>query len=125
MTTKKKHSWKDVLLELSGPSGLAGVALLNASRPVLRKAMQQLKDRNDENYKKLEGWCFQTHGFKLDNYDARAPKDGETRSYKAQGNENETPFLKIPLDVLGIKKGEYGNVRFSTTEGITVLPKGS
>lgn len=110
---KKKVSWKDVVVELKSPGGLANVAKLEASRAVLREAMRQLEVRG-EDFSDLEGWCRSTYGFGLHNRGSRLPEIGEERTYKAQGYPTgESAYGKVPLDILGVVKGGRFKARFA------------
>lgn len=41
------------------------------------------------------------------------PVDGDEREYKAQQVKNGAPFLRLPLDVINVKKGQIARVRFT------------
>jgi len=41
------------------------------------------------------------------------PTAGEERDYKAQQVKTGAPFLRLPLDLLGIKKGQVATVSFN------------
>lgn len=45
---------------------------------------------------------------------------GETRSYKAQKLKDGSPFLRLPLDFLGTKKGELVYVTFKSDTTLIV-----
>lgn len=50
-----------------------------------------------------------------------APKAGDERDYKAQKIGTNEPFLRLPLSVLGVKKGEAVTVLFQ--EGVLKVTK--
>ena len=50
------------------------------------------------------------------------PKAGDERDYKAQKLGDNEPFLRLPLSVLGVKKGQLVTVRFQA-DRLTVVKK--
>jgi len=121
MAKKKKPSWKDVIVELKSPGGLANVAELGASRPVLREAMRQLETRG-EDFSDLEDWCKRTHGFGLHNRGKRVPVAGDERVYKVQGYPDGAPYAKTPLNTLGLEKGAQVKVTFGDDQIVLSRP---
>lgn len=116
MATRKKKrtlvSYKDVQLAYL----LDGVAAVekqwkkgNVSKATIRRAVKKLQEAN-EDVAELERWVAENIG--PIGRGRSAPQPGETRSYKAQQIANGGPFLRLPLDSLGIGKGKIVRVQF-------------
>jgi hypothetical protein len=119
MSEIKRASWKDVTFAYTVEEGLSSVQALNASPAVLRTAMQKL-DENNVPFKDLEAWCRE-QGIHYRRR-SRAPQAGETRKYSSQQiKEGHAPFLKIPLNVLGIEKSKVTTEVEFTSEKITIF----
>lgn len=79
------------------------------SRSTLRKALQELQKSGRE-ARDLEQWVIAHIG--APGRGRSAPSAGEVRTYKAQQVKSGGPFLRLPLDVLGVRKGSVVRVRF-------------
>lgn len=117
MATKKKEkrtlvSYKDIQIAYL-MEGLDGVQQVwtdgNASKATIRRAVKLLQETSS-NTAELERWVADNIG--AIGRGRTAPKPGETRSYKAQQIKNGGPFLRLPLDSLGVIKGKVVRVRF-------------
>jgi hypothetical protein len=91
----------------------------NASKTTVRRALRQLKN-SGQSVEKLEDWVIQQFG--SSGRGRTSPNAGETRMYKAQKVNNSGSFLRLPLDVLGVDKGQKLRVRFES-DMITVSKK--
>jgi hypothetical protein len=119
MTETKRASWKDVTFAYTVGGGLSAVKQLDASPAVLRTAMKKL-DENNATFDDLEAWCSE-QGIRYKRK-SRAPVDGETRRYSSQQiKPGHAPFLKIPLNVLGIEEAKVVTEVKFTSEAITVF----
>lgn len=116
MATRKEKgplvSYKDVQITYltQGVDGVAGIWKSgNASKPTIRRAVKRLQESGQDTAD-LERWVAENIG--AVGRGRSAPKPGETRSYKAQQIKTGGPFLRLPLDSLGITKGKVVRVRF-------------
>jgi hypothetical protein len=116
MATRKKKrtlvSYKDVQLAYL----LDGVQAVdkqwrsgNVSKSTVRRAVKRLQEANEE-VAALERWVVENVG--PIGRGRSAPQAGETRSYKAQQIGDGGPFLRLPLDSLGVKKTDFVRVHF-------------
>jgi hypothetical protein len=80
-----------------------------ASKATIRRALREL-EASGRNVEPLERWVTEHLGGS--GRGRSAPSPGETRSYKAQQVKTGGPFLRLPLDVLGVKKAGVIRVRF-------------
>jgi len=105
-------SYKDIQLAFL-LEGIKAVERLwatgNVSKATLRRALKKLHDAG-ENVADLERWVADSIG--PVGRGRAAPQKGETRSYKAQQIKDGGPFLRLPLDSLGIQKGRVLRVTF-------------
>lgn len=90
-----------------------------ASKTTLRKALKKLQE-SGQDVKSLEEWVIEQFGASVRG--RSSPMSGETRTYRAQQVTGSGPFLRLPLEVLDIKKGELVRVRFGEND-ITVTRK--
>ncbi len=109
----KRLSYKDVQIAYLADGVSAVEKLLKdgrTSRAAVRKALEALR---------LQGAAAAT----LDDFvksqlgstgrrGRSAPLVGSDRTYRAQKLETGSPFVRLPLDALGIKKGGLVTVRF-------------
>lgn len=120
MTTekKKKTTYKDVEIEFYC-NGLAGVRLLalneDLSRSILVNASESLAARGQD-VVGLDNLITELHGEAGSGKGRTPPKNGDVRTYKAQQVKDGGPFGRIPLETLGVGKGESCNVAFCATE---------
>lgn len=116
MTANKKRtliSFKDVQLAYL----LEGVDAVerqwqtgNVSKTTLRRAVKKLQESN-EDVGELERWVAEHIG--PIGRGRSSPMPGETRSYKVQQlNKGGGPFLRLPLDSLGVKREGIVRVHF-------------
>lgn len=100
----KGNTYKDVALAFLC-DGMVGVERMNARRNVVAKAIEYLK----------------LQGRNTDALEAIAPRQrrgreevkvGTERVYLAQQIGDKAPFLRVPLNTLGAKKGGKLKVRF-------------
>ena len=109
---RKLVSYKDIQIAFL-MNGVDGVKQIwdsgNASKATVRRAVKLLQGTSSDTTE-LERWLADTVG--AVGRGRTAPKAGETRSYKAQQIKNGSPFLRLPLDSLGIEKGATVRVRF-------------
>lgn len=106
-------SYKDVQLAYL----LDGVAAVerqwcagHVSKATIRRAVKKLQDSN-EDVAELERWVAANIG--PIGRGRAAPQPGETRSYKVQQLQNGGgPFLRLPIDSLGVKKEDVVRVQF-------------
>ena len=126
MATKKKKrtlvSYKDVQLEYL-LHGVPAVEKLwkagNVSKSTVRRAVKKLQESN-EDVGKLERWVAENIG--PIGRGRSAPQPGETRTYKAQQLAGGGgPFLRLPLDSLGVARGAV--VRAEFTEDKIIVSK--
>ena len=112
--TKRRQSvsFKDVQIAYL-MDGISAVDSLlaegRASRTTVRRALTTLKSAGRE-VKELEDWVIRHIG--APGRGRSAPIVGECRAYKAQQVKNGGPFLRLPLDVLGVQKGSVVTVTF-------------
>jgi hypothetical protein len=116
MATRKKKrtlvSYKDVQLAylLEGVDAVARQWRTgNVSKSTVRRAVKKLQEANEE-VAKLERWVVENVG--PIGRGRSAPQAGETRSYKAQQIGDGGPFLRLPLDSLGVRKTDFVRVHF-------------
>ena len=118
---KNHASFKDVQIQFL-MDGLDGVQDLyedgKASKATVRRALRELK-ASGRDTGRLERWVVERFG--STGRGRAAPIIGETRSYKAQQINTGGPFLRLPLDVLGIEKGS--SVRVTFKEGQITVSK--
>jgi len=84
-----------------------------ASKTTVRRALRELKTAGRD-VRELENWVIDHFG--STGRGRAAPSMGETRSYKAQQVRTGGPFLRLPLDVLGVDKGNAIRVRFDNNQ---------
>ena len=108
---KKLHSFKDVQIAylMHGPEGLEDLLKDGCSKTTLRRAYKEFVKAGRE-VGDFEQWLIQTIG--SPGRGRSTPKVGETRSYKAQQIKQGSPFLRLPLNSLGIRKGKVVRVKF-------------
>lgn len=117
MASKKKErrqavSFKDVQIAYL-MNGVSAIEQLynsgRASKATVRRALRELA-QSGRNVEALEQFVSDQLGGA--GRGRAAPSPGESRTYKAQQVKNGGPFLRLPLDVLGVKKGGSVRVRF-------------
>lgn len=105
-------SFKDVQLAYL-MNGISAVQELvdskTASKATVRRALKKLQETGRD-VSSLERWVAEHVG--PIGRGRAAPGPGEIRSYKAQQISNSGPFLRLPLDPLGAKKGSTIRVHF-------------
>lgn len=110
---KSNHaSFKDVQIQflMDGVNGVEGLYERGmASKATVRRALRELK-ASGRDTSGLERWVVERFG--STGRGRAAPIVGETRTYKAQQINTGGPFLRLPLDVLGIEKGSTVRVTF-------------
>lgn len=110
---KNNHaSFKDVQIQflMDGVNGVEGLYERGmASKATVRRALRELK-ASGRDTSGLERWVVERFG--STGRGRAAPIVGETRTYKAQQINTGGPFLRLPLDVLGIEKGSTVRVTF-------------
>ena len=119
MAAKKREkrstvSFKDVQIAylMNGVSAIEGLMKGGrVSKPTVRRALQQL-EASGRNVEPLERWVTENLGGS--GRGRSPPTSGDTRSYKAQQVKTGGPFLRLPLDVLGVKKAGEIRVRFES-----------
>ena len=117
MAAKKRErrsavSFKDVQIAylMNGVSAIEGLIKGGrASKATVRRALREL-GTSGRNVEPLERWVSDNLGGS--GRGRSAPSPGETRAYKAQQVKTGGPFLRLPLDVLGVKKAGTIRVRF-------------
>jgi hypothetical protein len=123
-TRRNTVSFKDVQISYL-MDGVRGVQRLvtdgQASKSTVRRALVDLK-AGGRDVKELEAWVANHIG--APGRGRSAPVIGETRAYKAQQVKTGGPFLRLPLDVLGVEKGGVVRVRFDDDQ-IVVERSGS
>jgi len=78
---------------------------------VVRRAAEELRKSHPEKSDIFLAWV-EKHFPDSTIRGKEPPRTGETRDYKAQQVKGGTPFLRLNLSVLGIKKGEGVRVEF-------------
>ena len=86
----------------------------NVSKSVHRQAIKVLKDKN-KNPADYEEWYKKTYPFSPST-GRTPPIDGEVRLYSAQQAKKAGPFLRLPLDLLGVEKQSKIKVTFDKNE---------
>lgn len=93
--------------------GITGVERLLAGRKsaaaVLRRALRDLKEQGRA-VDALEAYIADKYG--SSGRGRSVPTPGEERRYKAQQIKQGGAFLRLPLNVLGVGKGQNVRVRF-------------
>ncbi len=102
--------------------GVSAVAALGASQKVVRAALRGLVAKGSA-AESLEQWCREQFGVGAERgaRGVQPPVAGETRTYKAQqlsrtNGGAQNVFLRLPLDILGSKKGSKLRVRFEVDQ---------
>lgn len=105
--------------------GVDGVSRLHKatgfSRSVAESAVEDLVNAGkSEEAGILAGWTDDAFGPKGDGTRGRKPATyGETRTYLVQQVDGSSPFIRLPVDLLGAAKGGTVKVKFDR-DGITV-----
>jgi len=81
----------------------------NVSKATLRRTLKSLSDSGKDTAD-LERWYAENFGTL--GRGRGAPTAGESRQYKVQQIRRSGPFLRLPLDSLGVKKGDTVRVKF-------------
>lgn len=84
-----------------------------ASKSTIRRALRDLQS-SGKDVDAFERWVIENVGAL--GRGRSAPSSGEVRTYKAQQVKAGGPFLRLPLDVLGIQKGGVIRVRFDADQ---------
>ena len=87
----------------------------------LRRAALDLKESYPERSDLLTAFVDKVQPVQPAVRGRTAPKAGDERDYKAQKIGTNEPFLRLPLSVLGVKKGEAVTVLFQ--EGVLKVTK--
>lgn len=105
-------SFKDVQLAYL-MEGVAAVEAMvkskRASPSTIRRALKKLQEAGSD-VVALERWVA-THIGPIGR-SRNAPNAGDVRSYKVQQVKGSGPFLRLPLDCLGVEKGSVIWVQF-------------
>jgi hypothetical protein len=111
---KKGTTYKDVIIMFLA-EGLSLVEKNVESGKVtvsaVRKAAAELKDTFPERADLLSAFADKVQPVSTGR-GRSPPKPGDDRDYKAQKIGDNEPFLRLPLGVLGVKKGQSVTVRF-------------
>ena len=83
------------------------VAKENVQKATVMRAVKELKETHPDQLPMFEAWAKERFP-----RGKKAPVAGESRNYKAQKVKDGNPFLRLPLDVLGIGKGDIATVAF-------------
>ncbi len=105
-------SYKDLMIAVFS-GGVAAIEALEGkySKSSLRRAIKELKAANNPVVEDLENF-FVSQGGTLGR-GRGGPKIGDTRSYKVQQlKKGGGPFLRLPMDSLGVDKGAAVKVAF-------------
>lgn len=86
------------------------------SAVVISRAANELASRNVEGVSALNELVSEIAPKHAGRRGKQAPTVGETRGYKAQAVKNSGPFMRLPLDTLGIGKGDKVNVKFDNDQ---------
>ncbi len=109
---RKVISFKDVQIAYL-LDGIAGIERLIKGRKspaaVLKRALRELKAQGSDT-RELESFIAEKFG--STGRGRSVPQVGEERRYRAQQIKSGAPFLRLPLNTLGIKKGKQVRVRF-------------
>jgi hypothetical protein len=118
---RKVISFKDVQIAYL-LDGLDGVERLlkghKAPAGVLKRALRELKSQGSDT-RELESYVAEKFG--STGRGRSVPQVGEERRYKAQQIKSGAPFLRLPLNTLGVRKGKQVRVRFEDDK-IVVSP---
>ena len=111
---KRNVSFKDVQIAyLMG--GVGEIERLvkdgRVSKPSIRRALTELA-ASGRNVEPLERWVDEQFGAAGSGRGRTAASAGDSRTYKAQQIGSGGAFLRLPLEVLGVKKGGTVRVRF-------------
>jgi hypothetical protein len=111
--TGKRLSYKDVQIAYLADGVSAVEKLLNegrTSRAAVRKALDALRQQGAA-AATLDDFV-KTHLGQGRRRGRSAPLAGTDRTYRAQKLETGSPFVRLPLEALGVKKGGLVTVRF-------------
>lgn len=118
---KKKLDYKDVQIVWlrDGPRGLEEVIEGGlASEFTLRRSVREMRDNGDyDNAAELEEW-LRSRGFIRQH--RNTPDAGDVKIYRVQRSE-PGPFVRAPVDSLGVSPGEEVRLRFFI-DRITIEP---
>lgn len=110
-------SYKDVLVTYL-LEGLPGLQRLHEERlakpPTFWRALRHLRNAGKP-YQELEEWC------QLYLKGHRSPVTGMRRAYRAQQLRSSAPFIRLPVEALGARKGQLLGVSFE--DGKLVVTK--
>jgi hypothetical protein len=109
-------SFKDVQLSylMNGESGLEQLKSSGVSRNVFRRALGTLK-ASGQSTGAFERWFTQSFGaITSGGRGRRGPQAGDRRDYKTQQIGDTEEFIRLPLSVLGVKKGDLVSVAFDS-----------
>ncbi len=110
---QKRLSYKDVQIAYLADGVSAVEKLLKdgkTSRAAVRKALEALRQQGAA-AATLDDFV-KTHIGSSGRRGRSAPLVGSDRTYRAQKLETGSPFVRLPLDALGVKKGGLVTVRF-------------
>lgn len=117
--TTLKDIWEVIAVSKSDAEVFQKLKNLEPSRVIVRNAVEQLTASGREcpalhRYASLQGWdsLRKVNG-------AAPPKAGDKRTYTVMQVKNSTPFVRVPVNNLGLKKGQHAIVYFET--GRTVI----
>jgi hypothetical protein len=111
--TSKRLSYKDVQIAYLADGVSAVEKLLNegrTSRAAVRKALEALRQQGAA-AATLDDFV-KSHLGQGGRRGRTAPLIGTDRTYRAQKLETGSPFVRLPLEALGVKKGGLVTVRF-------------
>lgn len=114
-----KDIWEIIATCKSDAEIFQKLKTMEPSRVIVRNAVEQLTASGREcpalhRYASLQGWdsLRKVNG-------ASPPKAGDKRTYTVMQVKNSTPFVRVPVNNLGLKKGQHAVVYFET--GRTVI----
>jgi len=109
---RKIISFKDVQIAYL-LDGLEGIERLIEGRSnpssVIKRALRELKSQGSD-VEALEEYVSEHFG--TSGRGRSVPQCGEERRYKAQQIKGGAPFLRLPLNTLGVRKGKVVLVKF-------------
>lgn len=108
-----KLSYKDVCIKFLA-EGVQALEVMHKkselSATVARRALRHLTEEYPARAGSFEGWL--SGNFPMKGRGRAEPTEGEERIYKVQKIATGGPFLRLPLNPLGVKKGDKMKVTF-------------
>jgi len=119
MANRKGPSYKDVAFA-HVTSGMDAVRKMTddntLSRSVLENALANLVDAKQD-VAEFAAFIVETHGAKGEKRGVTPPQNGDSRQYKAQQVKDGAVHARIPLNTLGLEKGELVDATFCAGVG--------